>query len=69
MFNKFMNDESGASAVEYIFLVAVIGVGMTAVYTAFGVRLADAFDAVSDQVVTAGSDKQTPSLEKTFSFK
>jgi pilus assembly protein Flp/PilA len=47
---NFFNDESGASAVEYGLLVALIAVVITAGVTLLGTNLADKFDTVAGSV-------------------
>ncbi len=52
---NFFKDESGASAVEYGLLVALIAVTIIGAVTALGQTLSAKFTAVSDSVTAAGS--------------
>ena len=52
---NFFKDESGASAVEYGLLVALIAVAIIASVTLLGKELGTKFTAVSDAVKTAGT--------------
>ena len=51
---NFFKDESGASAVEYGLLVALIAVVITAAVTTLGTALRDKFTAVGTTVQNAG---------------
>ena len=52
---NFFKDESGASAVEYGLLVALIAVAIIGSVTLLGQSLSDKFAAVSTAVGAAGS--------------
>jgi pilus assembly protein Flp/PilA len=52
---NFFQDESGASAVEYGLLVALIAVAIIGAVTSLGSTLADKFNAVATAVSGAGS--------------
>jgi pilus assembly protein Flp/PilA len=52
---NFFKDESGASAVEYGLLVALIAVAIIGAVTALGGSLRDTFQNVSDKVGAAGT--------------
>jgi pilus assembly protein Flp/PilA len=52
---KFFADETGASAVEYGLLVALIAVVITAAVTTLGSNLSTKFDDVATTVGGAGS--------------
>lgn len=52
---KFFKDESGASAVEYGLLVALIAVVIIAAVTALGENLSTKFNTVSNAVQSAGN--------------
>ncbi len=52
---NFFKEESGATAVEYGLLVALIGVVIIGAVTALGTTLATKFNAVSTAVSGAGS--------------
>jgi pilus assembly protein Flp/PilA len=47
---RFIRDESGATAVEYGLLTALISVAMMATLNAFGANLSDTFSTVSTQL-------------------
>ena len=48
LMNRFAKDESGATAIEYGLIAALISVVCIAVWTAIGERLAGRFGEVSD---------------------
>jgi pilus assembly protein Flp/PilA len=52
---NFFKDESGASAVEYGLLVALIAVVIIGAVTALGTNLSAKFQVVSDSVAGAGT--------------
>jgi pilus assembly protein Flp/PilA len=52
---RFWNDESGATAVEYGLMVALIAVVIIAAVTLIGTNLSDKFDVVADEVGKAGN--------------
>lgn len=65
LFKKFVNDESGATAIEYGLIAALIAVAMIAGATQLGQSIDDKFKDVSDELdkvsetagtVTAGGD-------------
>jgi pilus assembly protein Flp/PilA len=47
---RFIRDESGATAVEYGLLTALVSVAMIASLNAFGANLSDTFSTVSVQL-------------------
>ncbi len=47
MFRSFMKDESGATAIEYGLIAALIAVAIISGVTAVGTKLSTAFGAVS----------------------
>jgi len=49
---KLFKDESGASAIEYVLIAAVIGLGLITAFTGVGARLGTALTNVLDQVDT-----------------
>ena len=51
---NFFKDESGASAVEYGLLVALIAVVIIAAVTSLGTTLSSKFDMVTTEVEKAG---------------
>ena len=44
--NRFFKDESGATAIEYGLIAALIGVGIIVAATALGNSLTDLFDSI-----------------------
>jgi pilus assembly protein Flp/PilA len=50
---RFWNDESGATAVEYGLMVALIAVVIIVAVTALGTGLRGTFQEVADEVTTA----------------
>jgi pilus assembly protein Flp/PilA len=46
-FNAFLSDESGASAAEYVLILAIIGTAIAASVTAFGAAIGAALDKAS----------------------
>jgi pilus assembly protein Flp/PilA len=50
---NFFKDESGASAVEYGLLVALIAVVIIGAVTTVGTNLTNVFDGASDKLVVA----------------
>lgn len=55
LMKKFLNDESGATMVEYAVLVALISIAAIATIILVGQRVDDAFGRVQDELATAGS--------------
>ena len=51
---RFMKDESGATAIEYGLIAAGISVAIIAVVNSLGVTLTNTFTTVSTQLGTAG---------------
>jgi len=45
---KFLKDESGATAIEYGLIAALISVAIIAAATALGTSIADTFEDVTD---------------------
>ena len=54
--NKFINDESGATAIEYGLIAALIAVGIIAIVGTLGGQLETAFQGVSDGLSGEGID-------------
>ena len=52
--NRFVTDESGATAIEYGLIAAGISVAIIAVVNALGSQLQTTFSTVSSQLATAG---------------
>ena len=49
---RFLKNESGATAIEYGLIAALIAVVVVTVITALGGKLETAFNAIGDKVVT-----------------
>ncbi len=58
---RFMNDESGATAIEYGLIAALIAVAIISAATILGTNLAAVFGQISDALPTAGGTPSTPS--------
>ncbi len=56
---RFANDESGATAIEYGLIAALIAVGIIAAATTLGGSLSGLFNSISGQLNTA-VDNATP---------
>jgi pilus assembly protein Flp/PilA len=50
LFNRFANDESGATAIEYGLIAALIAVAAISAMTTLGTKLTSTFTAVSNQL-------------------
>jgi pilus assembly protein Flp/PilA len=50
IFTRFLNDQSGATAIEYGLIAALISVAAIAAMTTLGTKLTSTFDAVSNQL-------------------
>ncbi len=48
-----MKDESGATAIEYGLIAALVAVGLIGALTTIGKELSNAFQSVADALVTA----------------
>jgi len=53
LFSRFLNDESGATAIEYGLIAALIGVGLIVGARAFATSLNGLFTDVDGEVATA----------------
>jgi pilus assembly protein Flp/PilA len=51
---RFVNDESGATAIEYGLIAAGISVAIIAVVNSLGTQLKTTFSTISSQLATAG---------------
>jgi len=54
LFSRFANDESGATAIEYGLIAALVAVVIITALTTLGNNLTATFDEVSDQLTAAG---------------
>ncbi len=55
MFARFLMNESGATAIEYGLIAALIAVAIIGAVTTLGNNTAATFDAVSDEMTTAAA--------------
>jgi pilus assembly protein Flp/PilA len=53
LFARFMNDESGATAIEYGLIAALIGVGIIVAATNLGSQLSATFSTIESKMSTA----------------
>jgi pilus assembly protein Flp/PilA len=53
MIGKFLNDEGGATAIEYGLIAALVGVACITALTALGTSLASMFDTIKSKIDTA----------------
>jgi pilus assembly protein Flp/PilA len=49
---RFVNDESGATAIEYGLIAALIAVGIILAATTLGTSLSELFDGISTKLTT-----------------
>jgi len=56
LLNRFAKDESGATAIEYGLIAALIAVVIIVALQALGPKLRDAFQDVSDAIPEGGSE-------------
>jgi pilus assembly protein Flp/PilA len=54
LFARFAKDESGATAIEYGLIAAIVGVGIIAGLTTLKTALNGIFDTVGDKLDSAG---------------
>lgn len=54
MFSRFMNDESGATAIEYGLIAAIIAVGIITVLSNVKTELQNTFTTVETELKNAG---------------
>lgn len=54
--SKFMSDESGATAIEYGLIAALIAVVIIAAVTALGTNISTQFQAVADAIGGGGGE-------------
>ncbi len=53
---RFVKDDSGATAIEYGLIAALISVGIIAAATTLGTGLSDLFEAIGLRLTAASSD-------------
>lgn len=56
MFKRFLKDESGATAIEYGLIAALIAVAIISVVTAVGTNLEATFGEVRDNLTAGGGN-------------
>jgi pilus assembly protein Flp/PilA len=55
MLTAFLREESGATAIEYGLIAALVAVAIIGTLGALGSNLSDIFGTVSDEIATAAS--------------
>ncbi|SFL84974.1 Flp family type IVb pilin [Methylorubrum salsuginis] len=53
---RFVADESGATAIEYGLVAAMMGIAVVTIFTAFRGKLTEAFDTMGDALKTQASN-------------
>jgi pilus assembly protein Flp/PilA len=56
-FSRFLTDESGATAIEYGLIAALISVGIIAAATTLGEGLSDLFEGIGGKLSTAANSE------------
>ena len=59
MIRNFVNDESGATAIEYGLIAALIALVGVVAFTALGETIADSFDEVANTLCTSAGGTYT----------
>jgi pilus assembly protein Flp/PilA len=59
LFARFAKDESGATAIEYGLIAALIGIAIIAAATALGTQLSSTFSAISTDLSSATAKSTT----------
>lgn len=65
MIRNFVNDESGATAIEYGLIAALIALVGVVAFTALGETIADSFDEVASTLCTSAGGAYTPTAGDT----
>jgi pilus assembly protein Flp/PilA len=60
LFARFAQDESGATAIEYGLIAALIAVGIIVAATTLGGSLSNLFNGISNELNTATTTTATP---------
>ncbi|MEL4373532.1 Flp family type IVb pilin [Brucella cytisi] len=55
IFSRFRNDESGATAIEYGLIAALIAVAIITAVTTLGSDISDTFDKISKAITGTGT--------------
>jgi len=53
LFSRFVKDESGATAIEYGLIAALIGVGIISAATALGTQISATFNSIKGTLASA----------------
>ncbi len=56
LFTRFLKDESGATAIEYALIAAIVGLGLIFALTTLTGDIKDAFNGIGNALTTATSD-------------
>ena len=56
---RFVADESGATAIEYGLVAAMMGIAVVAIFTTFKTKLSDAFGTIGDALKTQAAKVST----------
>ncbi len=56
---RFLKDESGATAIEYGLIAALVAVAIIGAVTSLGTSLIDVFDSISDELDTVATPAPT----------
>ncbi len=56
LFSRFVKDESGATAIEYGLIAAIVGVGIIAGLTTLQEGLTGVFETIDEKLGAAGSE-------------
>jgi pilus assembly protein Flp/PilA len=59
LFARFAKDDSGATAIEYGLIAALIAIAIIAAMTNLGGQLSSTFTAISDTLTTANANANT----------
>lgn len=54
LFNRFLKDESGATAIEYALIAALVAVAIIGALELLGTGITDTFNTVKDKLNEAG---------------
>ena len=60
LISRFAKDESGATAIEYALIAAIVGIGLIAVLNLLGTNISNAFGRINTGLTNAGTTTTTP---------
>ncbi|MFC5760106.1 Flp family type IVb pilin [Rhizobium sp. GCM10022189] len=60
LFSRFLKDESGATAIEYGLIAALISVALVAGASTLGTKIGDTFNNLGDQMQSAADKAKLP---------